>query len=512
MTLQQWGVLAVTTASMMLLSIDDSILALAVPHMVAALSPSATQILWIGDIYLFVIAALLVTMGNVADRIGRKKMLLIGSAGFAAASTLAAFAPSAAWLIFARALQGVFGASIMPSTLSILRDAFRDPIQRIRAIAIWSVGATGGGALGPIIGGVLLEHFWWGAVFLINLPVMLIIILIGIPILRESKGQAVNPDWISVLASVASLFPIVVAIKHIAHDGMDLFAVGLILIGSLIGIFFIYRQRHDEHPLLDISLFKTPAFAGAVSATAFTIFALIGLLFFFSPYLQLVRGMSPLASGMMLMPAAGAAIVASILSDRILLKMGRGHAIGFGLGCLSFGLMAIILSESVPGLWVILGSMALIGFGCGLASPLATDAVVSSAPVERSGAAAAISETAYKLGAALGIALLGSIQTWAYRRFLHLPEELPEGTVNALKDSLALGLSQVDTSTPSGVLAAEAAREAFSYGMQVAAGFALVLVVAGAILAWKLIPSTIGQATDLMHKDAKEADETGAQL
>ncbi|MDO4259178.1 MAG: MFS transporter [Actinomycetaceae bacterium] len=490
MTPRQWGVIAVATVAVMLLAIDGTVLSLAVPHLTRDLNPSSDEILWIGDIYSFALAGLLVTMGNLADRIGRKKLLLIGSVGFAAASALAAFAPSATVLILARALLGVFGATIMPSTLSIIRDAFRHPLQRTRAIAIWSVGASGGAALGPIVGGFLLEHFHWGSVFLINLPIMLAVIGLGIPILRESRGENVTVDWLSAIGSVVAIIPLVWAVKHVAHVGFDVAAAISLLIGLVVGIWFIRRQMHLDHPLLDLSLFRIPAFAGAVVSTGMAIFALVGLLFFFSQYLQLVRGLSPLQAGMVELPATVGSIVATMLATRFLMWMGRGRAIGAGLILLGLGIGVLGLVAQVQALWPLLLSVTVVGFGVGLASTLATDAVVSAAPVERAGAASAISETSYEMGVAMGIAVLGSVQTAAYRAFLPDLSALPAETAHSIRESLARGLAALEGGVGENGMIADAIRIAFTQGMQVAGILAVILMFASGILAWRVIPST----------------------
>ena len=328
--LRAWAALAVLTLAVTLLAIDSTVLALAIPSLSADLSPTASQLLWIGDIYSFTLAGLLVTMGNVADRIGRRRLLLIGTFGFGTASIMAAFAPSAGALIAARALLGVGGATIMPSTLSLIRNIFPDARHRTTAIAIWSAGSSGGTALGPLVGGVLLERFWWGSVFLINVPVMAAVIVTGLWLLPESKNDQGAPvDLASAVLSVLAIVPITYAVKSFAHDGLTVVAIAALVGGLAAGWLFIRRQRTLATPLIDVELFRRPAFTWAIAATVLAIFALAGLLYFFSQYLQLVRGYSTLRAGLTEVPASLAsivvvAVVAAVV--RRLATVGRSEA------------------------------------------------------------------------------------------------------------------------------------------------------------------------------------------
>lgn len=488
---KEWLALVVLILAVMLLAIDGTVLYMAVPALTADLAPTATQILWIGDIYSFVLAGLLVTMGNVADRIGRKRLLLIGSVAFGLASLLAAFAPSAGVLIAARALLGVAGATIMPSTLSIIRNLFHDPLQRTKAIAIWSAGAMAGGAVGPLVGGALLEFFWWGSVFLINVPVIVLILVLGIWLLPESKNpQAGRIDVVSAGLSVLAIVPVVYAIKHAIGAGLDWSVVATLLLGVLSGWLFVRRQRRLETPLVDISLFRIPAFTGAVASNALSIFAFFGLLFFFSQYLQLVRGYSPFWAGMAEMPATIASLAVITVVGFALSRLGLGRAIATGLLIGAVGLAALGVAEGWSSFWGLGMSLALIGLGTGLAMTLSTDAVVSAAPPARAGAAASISETAYELGIALGIGVLGSLQTAIYRANLQIPAGTPPEIAASMNDSLASAASNLgagDTELLS------IAQGAFTQGMQVTAFIAAALLVLAAFIAWRLIPSTTGK-------------------
>ncbi|QIK84069.1 MFS transporter [Sanguibacter sp. HDW7] len=484
---REWFALGVLILAVTLLAIDGTVLYLAVPAMVADLAPTATQILWVGDIYSFVLAGLLVTMGNLADRIGRKRLLLLGSVGFGIASLMAAFAPSAEVLIASRALLGFAGATIMPSTLSIIRNLFHDPIQRTKAIAIWSAGAMAGGAIGPLVGGALLEVFWWGSVFLINVPVIALIIVLGAWLLPESKNpDAGRIDLLSAALSVLAIVPIVYSVKQAVGSAVDWTVFAAAALGLVAGWLFVRRQRRLATPLVDVSLFKIPAFSGAVASNALAIFAFFGLLFFFSQYLQLVRGYSPFWAGLAELPATIASLAVVAVVGVALSRLGRGRAIAVGLlvgavGLVTVGLTAELTSFVGTGL-----GLAVIGLGTGLSATLSTDAVVSSAPPARAGAASSIAETAYELGIALGIGVLGSLQVAMYRNGLQIPEGTAPEARAAMEDSLA---SAAGVLGPADGDLLAIAQHAFTHGMQVTAYIAAGLLLVAALIAWRTIPS-----------------------
>ncbi|WP_328842584.1 MFS transporter [Nakamurella leprariae] len=486
---REWAALAAVTLAVVLLAVDGTVLALAVPSLTASLSPSSTQLLWIGDIYSFALAGLLVTMGNVADRIGRRRLLLLGSVGFGIASAIAAFAPTPELLIAARALLGISGATIMPSTLSIIRNLFADARQRTRAIAVWSAGATAGAAAGPLIGGFLLEHFWWGSVFLINVPVVLVIVAAGIFLIPESR----NPDpgridLVSVALSMAAVIPVVWFVKQTASDGVSVIGVLVGLVGVISGVLFARRQRRLDHPLLDLTLFRQRAFSGAVAANGLAIFAFVGMIFFFSQYLQLVRDLSPLQAGLVELPATLASILVIGFVGIIAVRLGRGPAIGAGLAVAGIGLAVIAVGEAVPGLAVMIAGLVVVGFGSAVAMTVSTDAVMSAVPKERAGAASAISETAYELGVALGIAVMGSIHAAVYRLRLDLPADADPAVAAGLRDSLAAG-RQLVGSDSAGAELLEHGRHAFTVALQATSVAAAVIVLVAAFIAWRTIPA-----------------------
>ena len=490
--LRAWAALAVLTLAVTLLAIDSTVLALAIPSLSADLSPTASQLLWIGDIYSFTLAGLLVTMGNVADRIGRRRLLLIGTFGFGTASIMAAFAPSAGALIAARALLGVGGATIMPSTLSLIRNIVPDARHRTTAIAIWSAGSSGGTALGPLVGGVLLERFWWGSVFLINVPVMAAVIVTGLWLLPESKNDQGAPvDLASAVLSVLAIVPITYAVKSFAHDGLTVVAIAALVGGLAAGWLFIRRQRTLATPLIDVELFRRPAFTWAIAATVLAIFALAGLLYFFSQYLQLVRGYSTLRAGLTELPASLASIVVVAVVAAVVRRLGNGRALGSGLLVAAVGLVVVALGESYGGIVVIGVGLLVIGAGIGLAFTVSTGAVLGAVPADRAGAASAISETGLELGVALGIAVLGTIQDVGYRLLLGpAPSGLPQPVAEAADQSLATLAGAIDLSNPGQAELMVQAREAFTCAMQATAVIAAVILLGAGVMAARHVPAT----------------------
>ena len=483
---REWAALMVLVLAVTLLAVDGTVLFLAIPSLTADLAPTATQILWIGDIYSFVLAGLLVTIGNLADRIGRKRLLLIGAIAFGVASLLAAFAPSAGMLIAARALLGLAGATIMPSTLSIIRNLFHDPAQRTRAIALWSAGAMAGGAVGPLVGGALLEMFWWGSVFLINVPVIVAVVGLGAWLLPESRSPiAGRIDLLSALLSVLAVVPVVFAIKQVLGGGAGAPALLAALVGAAAAVVFVRRQRRLATPLIDVELFRIPAFSGAIAANGLSIFAFLGMLYFFSQYLQLVRGFSPFVAGLAEMPATLASLVVVVVVGVALARFGRGRAIALGLAVGALGLAGLGVAEGLPGYLGIGIALAVIGLGTGLSMTLSTDAVVSAVPPERAGAASSISETAYELGVALGIGVLGSLHTAIYRGDLTIPSGTPAVQAEVMEDSLAHTSSIMEEGAP----LLDLAQDAFTHATQATAYVAAGLLALAAFLAWRLIPS-----------------------
>ncbi|MGC1206572.1 MAG: MFS transporter [Ornithinimicrobium sp.] len=476
---RRWAALAVLALPVLLISVDMTVLGFAVPALSEDLQPSGPQLLWIIDIYSFLLAGLLVLMGNVGDRIGRRRLLMIGAAAFGVASVLAAFATSAEMLIAARALLGLGGATLMPSTLSLIRTVFPDDRERRNAIAVWAASFAGGAALGPIIGGFLLEHFWWGSVFLINAPIMLFLLVGAFFLLPESRNAAPGPfDLFSAALSIAGILPLVYGLKSIGTEGVSALALGMMAIGAVLLWIFVRRQRLLSEPLLDIGLFEDRVFSVAVLTNLLSTFSVIGLLFFLPQYLQVVVGLSPLRAGLWMMPLALGTIAGSLAAPRLANLLGLRAIIGGGMLLAATGFAAgVVLTQTAPQIGLLVWP-AMIGLGIGMAESLTNDVIVASAPAERTGGAAAISETAYEFGGAMGTAVLGTLGLAVYRAGLDAaPVSVPESALEAGSDTLG-GVSAAVAGLPPAVADAfvAVANSAFTDGMSVVLGVATLVM------------------------------------
>ncbi|MFP3990141.1 MFS transporter [Streptomyces sp. E11-3] len=484
----RWLALAVLVLAVLLVAVDATVLGLATPFLSEDLKPSGTQLLWIGDVYSFVIAGLLVSMGSLGDRIGRKKLLLIGSVAFGGVSVLNAYATSPEMMIAARALLGVAGATLMPSTLALIRNIFHDPKERSLAVGIWGAAASAGAAVGPVLGGFLLEHFWWGSVFLINLPVMAVLVVVGVKLLPESRNPAPGPwDLPSVGLSLVGMVSVVYAVKEAAVHGFrwDIAATAVIGIGAL--IWFARRQLTLPSPLLDMRLFRHRGFSGAVLADLLTILGLSGLVFFLSQFLQLVQDRSPLEAGLIELPAAVGAVILGLTAGVLARRTSVRIAISGGLTAVGLALAACMALDADTAVVSLVVALFIGGAGAGLAFTVTADVILSSVPKEQAGAASAVSETAYELGAALGIALLGSIVTGTYRGF-ETPDGVSAEAAAAARESLGGAVETAAGLPPEqGAALLSAARDAFTQGFEAAAGVGAAVLFATAVAAWFLL-------------------------
>ncbi|WP_216588965.1 MFS transporter [Streptomyces brasiliscabiei] len=480
----RWLALAVLVLAVLLVAVDATVLGLATPYISEDLQPSGTQLLWIGDVYSFVIAGLLVSAGSLGDRIGRKKLLLIGATAFGAISVLNAYATTPEMMIVARALLGVAGATLMPATLALIRNLFHDPRERSLAIGIWGATASAGTAVGPVVGGFLLEHFWWGSVFLINLPVMAVLVLVGIKLLPESRQPNPGPwDMLSVGLSLVGMIGVVYAVKEIATHGVDgnALAAGLFGIAGL--FFFVRRQLTLPHPLLDMRLFRNRGFSGAVLADLLTILGLSGLVFFLSQFLQLVQDRRPLEAGLAELPAAIGAVVAGLIAGAAARRFSVRSVVAGGLAAIGLALALLTVVDRSTGYPLIGAALLIVGIGAGFSFTVTADVILSSVPKEQAGAASAVSETAYELGAALGIAVLGSIVTGVYRDFT-APAGTPEGAYESLGGAVdAAGGMPSDTAQA----LLSSARESFVDGLTIAAGAGAAVLFATSVAAWFML-------------------------
>ncbi|MFD6027295.1 MFS transporter [Streptomyces griseoluteus] len=480
----RWLALAVLVLAVLLVAVDATVLGLATPYISEDLHPSGTQLLWIGDVYSFVIAGLLVSMGSLGDRVGRKRVLLCGAAAFGAVSVLNAYASTPGLMILARALLGVAGATLMPATLALIRNLFHDPRERSLAIGVWGATASAGTAVGPIVGGFLLEHFWWGSVFLINLPVMAVLVLVGIRTLPESRDPNPGPwDLASVLLSLVGMLALVYAVKEAATHGFGPLTLVTGLLGAAALYGFVRRQLTLPAPLLDMRLFRHRGFSGAVLADLLTVLGMSGLVFFLSQFLQLVQGRHPFEAGLAELPAAVGAVVAGLIAGRAARRFSVRAVVSGGLAAIGVSLAVLTTLDAATGYPLLGAALLVVGTGAGFSFTVTSDVILSSVDKNRAGAASAVSETAYELGAALGIALLGSIVTAAYRDFA-----APPGTPESAHESLGAAVeASAGMPAPTSQALLEAARESFVHGLHLASGAGAAVLLTTSAAAWLLL-------------------------
>ncbi|MEU4191192.1 MFS transporter [Kribbella sp. NPDC026611] len=474
---KEWIALGVLALPLLLVSMDVSVLYFAVPFISSDLGVSATEQLWIFDIYGFVLAGLLITMGSLGDRIGRRKLLLFGAIGFGIASVAAAYAQNPEQLIAARAVLGIGGATLMPSTLALIRNMFHDAKQRSKAIAFWSAVMMGGITLGPVLGGFLLEHFWWGSVFLINTPAMLLLLVLAPVLLPEFKAPTGGRfDLIGSVLSLAGVLPAIWGIKELAANGASVLPVVSIVAGLVFGVLFVQRQRTAAHPMVDLSMFKNRAFSGSLVANTVGTLALVGNAVFLTQYLQLVHGLTPLKAALWsLAPSVlvgGAAPLATALAG----KFDRAYVIGgaFVLAASGYGVLTQVQVGS--SLAVPLTGAGLLAAGLVMVMSLVTEAIVGSVAPERAGSASAVMETCSEFGGALGIAILGSIGTAAYRA------DLPSGVAAPVREGLpAATAAAAHLPAQLAETFLTTARHAFTHSMNVVAVVGAILLLATAV-------------------------------
>jgi MFS transporter, DHA2 family, multidrug resistance protein len=493
---KEWIALGVLALPLLLVSMDVSVLYFAVPYISADLGVTATQQLWIFDIYGFVLAGLLITMGSLGDRIGRRRLLIFGAIAFGLASLAAAYAQTPEQLIAARAVLGIGGATLMPSTLALIRNLFHDPVQRGKAIAFWSAVMLGGISLGPVLSGVLLEHFWWGSVFLINTPAMVLLLILA-PLLLPEFRTAVKGrfDLFSSVLSLAAVLPVIWGIKELAAHGVEAMPVVSIVAGLLVGYVFLRRQRTAEHPMIELAMFRNRAFSGALAANTIGTLALVGNAIFMTQYLQLVLGMGPLKAALWSLVPSVVVGGAAPLGAALARKFDRAYILGLGFVVAAGGFAVLTQMHVDSSLAVLLIGAGLLAAGLVMVMSLVTEAVVGAVAPERAGSASALMETCSEFGGALGIAVLGSIGTAAYRNDLQLPSDLPAAATSAAHEGLA-GATAVAAQLPAQLADAllAATRHSFSHSMNVAALVGTVLLTVTAVAVTLVLRGT--KATD----------------
>ncbi|MBD2747117.1 MFS transporter [Microvirga sp. BT688] len=500
---REWIGLCVLSVACLIYSMDLSVLFLAMPAIVADLDPSASELLWINDIYGFMVAGFLVTMGTLGDRVGRRRVLLIGAFAFGVASAVAAFASTAQQLIMARALLGVAGATIAPSTLSLVVNLFSNEHERNRAIGIWGTAFALGGLVGPLIGGVLLQYFHWGSVFLINIPIMLALLVVApflLPEYRSEGGERL--DLISVALSLGTVLPVIYGFKHMAADGFAPRQLVAIAAGVLVGVLFVRRQKSLAHPLIDLRLFRIPAFTASLIVNLAGMFFVFGVFLFQNLFLQLVLGLSPLEAAVWSVPSALVFTIMSLQAYRFTNRLGPVKTVLSGLLVYAVGVTAMAVAAYAESLVGVLTASMLVGLGFVPVVLTTTGLIVGTAPPEQAGSASAISETSAEFGGALGVALLGSLGTLVYRMSmdgvdlsgLNAAQQFAVSSTlaGAVETAKAMG-----TTTP---IWLETARSGFSLGFAACCALAAITLLGLAALAHRIYSSAhIDEKAALPH-------------
>ncbi|KRB43802.1 MFS transporter [Terrabacter sp. Root181] len=488
---REWTALAVLCLPLLIVSMDVSVLFFAVPHIAESLSPTANQLLWIFDIYGFVLAGLLLTMGGLADRFGRRRLLLAGALAFGVASVLAAYAPTAGWLIAARALLGVGGATLMPSTLAIIRNLFNADDERAKAVGVWSAVMAGGVGIGPIISGILLEHYWWGSVFLINVPVMLALLVVAPFLLPESRSEASRVDVVSAVFSLLAILPVIHVLKQLASDGWSPALMPYAVVGLGAAVVFVRRQSRIDSPMVDPRLFAHRGFGGSIAVQVIGMFGVMGNAVLMTQYLQSVLGYSPLAAALWSLLPSIAVGAAAPTAAAVSLRVGRPIVMATGFVVAAVGYIAMRSAGAESSIWVALVCASLVAMGLVSVATLVTEYAIGVAPAERAGSVSALVETAGELGGALGMAVLGSVlgAVYAARMDVLLPAGLPPGARDAAQQTLGeAGVVAARLGGAQGQAVLEAARTAYVDGMHVSDVVAAGLLLVGAVVALTTLP------------------------
>jgi DHA2 family multidrug resistance protein-like MFS transporter len=481
---REWIGLAVLALPTLLISIDVYVLLLALPSLSADLGTSSTEQLWITDIYGFVLAGFLIPMGTLGDRIGRRKLLLIGAAAFAGASVLAAYSTSPEMLIAARAVLGIAGATLAPSTMALISNMFRDPKQMGLAIGIWAMCFSAGAVIGPLVGGAMLVHFWWGSVFLLGVPALVLLLVLGPVLLPEYRSAKAGwPDAASVALALAAVLPAIYGIKELARAGWDALPLVAVVVGVAFGVMFVRRQRRLADPLLDLRLFSNRNFSTALFGIMAGTMLMGAMMLFITQDLELVKGLSPLDAGLWMLPAVIANTISFVAAPILARRYRPAYLIGGGLTISVAGLLVITQVNADPGPTLLATGFALIFLGAGPLVTLGINLIMASAPPEKAGSAAGMNETGGQFGFAFGIAALGSISTIIYHGKLNIPADVPVAAAETARESLA-DAAAVAATLPDQVGAAllAPAREAFTVGMNVVAAVCAALLMVVAVL------------------------------
>jgi DHA2 family multidrug resistance protein-like MFS transporter len=507
---KEWIGLIVLALPTLLLSVDISVLYLALPHLSQDLNASAVQQLWIIDIYSFLTAGFLITMGNIGDRVGRRKLMLIGSVVFGAASIVAAYANSPELLIAMRALIGISAASLLPSALALLRNMFHNPQEMMKAMGIWFSCFIGGQAIGPVIGGVLLAQFWWGSVFLMGVPVMLLLLVAGPILLPEYKNpHAGKIDLTSVVLSLAAILPIIWGLKDLARNGWSTLPIVAIVVGVIIGALFMRRQSKLEHPLLELSLFKNKVFSMAMSVMVLAGVIMAGATLVAAIYLQMVKGLTPLSAGLLLVPQSIAMIISSNVTQKLTQKYRPAPVIAAGLAISALGLFVVSFVSASTGSWLLVVGMIFTLAGIALPMVVTGGLVMGNAPMEKAGSAAGMMETSGEFGVAVGVAVMGSIATLAYR--FALPDAFSPGiSGDAARESITSAVASASQLPAQlGNELVTAARDAYATGVNVVTGVGAVVFLVLAAISVAVLRRTEMPANPMMGPPPAESGADG---
>ena len=481
-TRKEWIGLTILILPTLLVSMDMTVTYLALPVISAALKPGSAELLWITDVFGFMEAGLLIVMGSLGDRIGLRKLLVSGALAFTAASVLAAFAPSAFWLIIARAIMGIAGATLLPTVLSLIRNMFADDGERTFAMGLYTTCFSAGTMLGPIIGGFLLNHFWWGSIFLMPVPLIFLLLLAAPTFLPEFKdAHARTMDWLSAVLLIAATLLMIYGIKQMAQNGFSLLSIGYMLAGAGLGWLFIARQKRIPHPLVDWQLFANAGFNAALAALFVALFSWSGIFLFVGQYLQSVLGLPSFVAGLWMLPGAAGSILLCMTAPVALKYYSRGSLIAMGLAVLAVGI-SLLCWLTTSSLALLVVAIFLISGGCGITVTLGIDLVVASAPPQKAGAAAGISETSTAFGSSLGVAILGSIATVLYRgdRWADIPG-LPAGSLtDAARSTIGGAVAEAGRLHNTAILLH--ARDVFVHSLHITAGIAAAVVIIMALL------------------------------
>jgi DHA2 family multidrug resistance protein-like MFS transporter len=483
-TRREWIGLAVLALPCMVYSMDLTVLNLAIPSLTAELRPSASQLLWIIDIYGFMVAGFLMIMGGLGDRIGRRKVLLLGAAAFGVMSIVAAFSKSAQTLILARAALGVAGATLAPSTLSLITNMFRNPQERTFAVSMWISAFSAGAIIGPLVGGALIQSFGWASVFIAGVPVMILLLVLGPTLLPEYRDpKAGRLDFVSALLSLTAVLSFIYGLKRAAEAGFGAESLASMVASVALAFLFLRRQARLEDPLIDLALFRSRSLNMALCINILGVFFLFGSFILLGQYYQLVAGLTPLDAGLWSTPSAVIFTVGSFATPALTRRIKPVNLLAGGLVVAAIGFVGLALASGFYG--VLFSSLLLVGFTPVIA--LTTEIIVTSAPPERAGAASALSETANELGGALGIGVLGSLGTLIYRAkmagvVVGLPPDVARvagATLGGAADAVKFLSAEQAERTLS------AARDAFCAGFQATAWLG-ALGLLGAALATKI--------------------------